>query len=643
MFTTIRKWLGSWVVLAILGLVIVAFIVTGIQDPFGGGARGAGVLARVGDATITEQETQRLFQRGVERARETNPEMTAQMAAREGLFDQLVGDLVAARALEQFALGQGLRAGDEAIDAEIAQQPAFQFGGRFSQTAYENALKQQGLSDRELREGLAGDILRRKLVAPLSLPMPVARGQAEPYAALLLEARAGLIGVVPSRAMTLAKQPTDKDLEAFYRENAAAFTTPERRGYRYALIDPARVPFARPTDAEVTAYIERNAARFRPAPQRRLLQVVAQDEAQARALAARAKDVASFTAAAAELFKAAPADLAIGELSQEDLARATSAEVAEATFKAAPGSIVGPIRSDFGWHVLAVEAEAAPKTRPEESIRAEALGALIEERRAAAAADLADKAQEALADGRSIADVAKELGLELVSVEPLPREGTGEFGALEPHPKALTEAAFEAEPGDDASVEDLGQGRAALFQLGEVVPPALPPLAQNRELVRQLFILRAQSNQARDMANAIAAEVRKGKPLQQALAERRLPPPQPVAGRRIDVAQAPQGSVPPPVLLMFSIPPDVVQVAPAERGAGWYIVQVVRTQPGDLSQAPQLAEQARGQFSQLVADELIAQFARATESAVKVSRNDGAIRAMRARLTGEAAARAAQP
>ena len=643
MFTTIRKWLGSWVVLAILGLVIVAFIVTGIQDPFGGGARGQGVLARVGEATVSEQEAQRLFLRAVERVRETQPEMTTQQAAREGALDQLLAEVIAARSLEQFARRQGMVAGDAAIDAEIAQQPAFQFGGRFSQTTYENALKAQGLSDRELREGLAGDILRRKLLAPLAYAFPVARGQSEPYAALLLEARAGLIGVVPSQAMTLARTPTDADLQAFYNENRVAFTTPERRGFRYALIEPARMAFTRPSDAEINAYIERNAARFSPPPQRRLLQVVTQDEAQARAMAQRARDVASFTQAASELFQATPTDLAVGDLTQDGLARATSEEVAEAVFKARPGSVVGPVRSTFGWHVVAIEAEVGAAQRPVESIRAEALGAIIEERRAAAAAEIADKAQDALADGRSIADVAKELGLLLVTAPPQPREGAGSFGALEPHPKVLIDAAFAADPGDDPSVEDLGQGRSALFQLGEVVPPALPPLAQNRELVRQLFTLRAKSNQARDMANAIAAEVRKGKPLPQALAERKLPPPQPVAGRRIDVVQAPPGSVPPPVLLMFSIPPDVVQVAPAERGAGWYIVQVVRTQPGDLRQAPQLMEQASAQFPRLVTDELMAQFARATEKEVGVTRNESAIAALRARLTGEAAARAAGP
>ena len=36
MITFFRKALSSWVVLALLGLVLVAFIVTGIGDPFGG-------------------------------------------------------------------------------------------------------------------------------------------------------------------------------------------------------------------------------------------------------------------------------------------------------------------------------------------------------------------------------------------------------------------------------------------------------------------------------------------------------------------------------------------------------------------------------------------------------------------------------
>src|SRR3546814_13984180 len=46
------------------------------------------------------------------------------------------------------------------VDAEIASIPAFQIGGRFDQASYEAALAQQNLSDRELRKGMTGDLLR---------------------------------------------------------------------------------------------------------------------------------------------------------------------------------------------------------------------------------------------------------------------------------------------------------------------------------------------------------------------------------------------------------------------------------------------------------------------------------------------------
>ena len=53
MLSFFRKWLTSWPVLALLGLVLVAFVVTGVGDPFGGGGRDTSV-ARVGNAKITE-------------------------------------------------------------------------------------------------------------------------------------------------------------------------------------------------------------------------------------------------------------------------------------------------------------------------------------------------------------------------------------------------------------------------------------------------------------------------------------------------------------------------------------------------------------------------------------------------------------
>ena len=53
MLAFIRRALSSWVVILLLGLLVVAFVVTGIGDPLGGGGPAAGSLAKVGKANIT--------------------------------------------------------------------------------------------------------------------------------------------------------------------------------------------------------------------------------------------------------------------------------------------------------------------------------------------------------------------------------------------------------------------------------------------------------------------------------------------------------------------------------------------------------------------------------------------------------------
>ena len=59
MLASIRKALSSWVVVGLLALLVAAFVLTSVQDPFslGGGAR----LAKVGDKTISAQDFTQQF------------------------------------------------------------------------------------------------------------------------------------------------------------------------------------------------------------------------------------------------------------------------------------------------------------------------------------------------------------------------------------------------------------------------------------------------------------------------------------------------------------------------------------------------------------------------------------------------------
>ena len=90
MLASIRNALTSWPVLLLLGIIVVAFAVTGIGDPFSSSGSAGGNLAKVGDTPITEAAFDKQFERIMRRARESNPGITPQQVVREGGVGQVL-------------------------------------------------------------------------------------------------------------------------------------------------------------------------------------------------------------------------------------------------------------------------------------------------------------------------------------------------------------------------------------------------------------------------------------------------------------------------------------------------------------------------------------------------------------------------
>ena len=625
MISFFRRFLTSWAALALLALVLIAFVVTGVHDPFGGGSA-AGSLAKVGGGAITETEFQRLWQRAMVKIRQDNPKITPEQAARAGAVDQLLDQTIGSRALETFARRQKIAAPDRMLDAEIAAAPAFQIGGHFDQRTYEGVLAQQRLTDREVRDGLRGDILRRQLLAPIAAGANVASGAAMPYASLILEARQGLIGVIPAAAIKDVASPTQADLAAFYNAHRSAFSLPERRSFRFAVLDPVALGVATPpTEAEIASYYTAHAAQFGATERRDIEQAIVPDEATARRLAAAAR-AGSFAAAAQSVAQLGAADIAVGLKTQGEFAGASAPAVAAAAFALPQGGVSDPVKSDFGWHVLHVVRIERGAATPLAAARPAIVAALEKDRGAARLDDVSNKLQAAIGKGVNFADLVKQFGLSARTSPALAANAP-----VDPALKPLLAAAFQSEPADPPSIEDLGQGRAALFQTAEVAAPVLPKLADIAPQVTQAWTIDARGRRARSLAEEVAAEVRAGTPLAAALARRGLPAPQPVSLRRIDLIR-PNQRIPPPITALFGSPEGRTIVEAEPQGA--FVIQNLKVTPGDPASAPQVVAGLRQQFARLAADELLDQFVRAAGQEVGVRRNAAAIAATRARLSG---------
>lgn len=637
MLDAIRRTTKSWVGMAILGLALLALVVTlfyGQATPPATGARGREV-ARIGTAGIGEADLVDAANRALDRERETNSALTMPDFVRLGGVDLVLEQLLASRALAAFAGEAGIPIGRRIVDGEIASIPALQVAGRFDDGAFRRFLQQQRLSEDMLRQEIAANLTQRLLLRPVLLGTAVPESLAETYATLLLEQRRGLIVPVPAAMVPAPAAPDEATLRAFWERNRVAWTVPERRAWREAVIDrSALAGEAAPAAADIEAYWRANPAEFGGIERRVLRQVVLPSAKEAQAFAARIAAGTGFDAAA-QAAGFGPADTALGTLSEAELAAELNAEVARAAFAAPAGGISAPARGPVGWHVIRVERVVPPSLRPLAEVRDEIAAKLAAERLERLMSERVAAIEDRLQAGEPLGEVARAFGLTLVEVPPTTADGLvlKDGNQLVPGNAPHVAQAFAAEPADGAVVVEAGEGSFLLLEVTDVLEPAPIALAAIRDRVLASYLADARLTAARALADEIAAGAGD---LAAAARARNLPPPQQIVVRRLELARAAQTGeqIPPPVLLLLSLPEGKAQVAPAPGNQGWYVVRTEEIRRGSAADAEPLRAPMRQSLAVTAANELAETFVRAVQREVGLVRVPAGIEAVKSRLSG---------
>jgi peptidyl-prolyl cis-trans isomerase D len=627
MLAFFRRSLTSWPVLVLFGLILVAFAITGVNDPLGGSAP-AGSVAKVGKRTITEPDLLQAIDRTVRNLRQRDPALTQAEAARQGVVELMATQLIGQAAMEEMGTSAGLGASETAVDGVITGIPAFQSGGKFDQLAYNRALQQQGLTDKRLRQTISRDLVREQLIKPITGALAVPDSVAELYARLLVDRHEGAVATI---AAPPAGTPTAAEAQAWYKANSARFTIPERRGFRFAFIDRAQIAAGvtiAPT--AIAAEFAKDPARYGGATTRVLEQVVVPDEAKARAIVAAAAGD-GFAAAAQKLAGFGAADIALGSQTQAGFARATSADVAKAAFALPVGGVSAPVKSQLGWHVVRVASlGAAGKTLAQAS---PAVAAALKERAVDdALADVVARIEDGVEAGKSFADIARDVALTIQTQAPVTDKGLAQGQPpLSGDGAAIAARAFKHEPADGPVVEDLGSGRLVVIETATVLPAAPPPVADVMPLAMAGAAQDKAMKAARVKADAVLAATKKGTNFAKALADAGLPPPRPLNGRRIDIINQP--NVPDAARAFLNGAAGSTQLIAGE--GGWILVHVDRIVPGDPRAQAGLIEASRREVGSALPGEMAEGLAKASMAAVGADRNAATIKALRQRLSGD--------
>jgi peptidyl-prolyl cis-trans isomerase D len=642
MITFFRRILTSWIVLALFGLILVAFIVTGVNLPDGSslGSLGSGgsAPARIGRSDIATTDVSQRIQAQYDSARRENSELTLPAFVRSGGVEQTLDQMINIRAFERFANDNGIYVSKRLIDGEIASIPAFRgVTGQFDRNVFLGILGQQRLTENGVRDDIGRDKLATMLIVPTSAGTRVPVNLATPYASALLEMREGQVATVPNSAIPAGKPATDTEIQTYYKQNSARYTAPETRIIRYARFDRSRfASLANPTEAEIAAAYKAKSTQYAGKETRVLTQVIVADQASANNIVAKVKAGTSIDAAA----KAAKAEATT--LTEQDKAAYTglsSAAIADSAFATAQGSVATPGKSGLGWHVVRVDKITRTSGKTLADVRATLIPELVKSKTDGLLADFITKIEDAVSDGSTFDDVVKSEGLTAETTPLISGTGTAPKDAQYKFPADLTPIlrdAFQGEPEDDATVIALAAGLSyTIYDLDRVNPAAPRPIAEVRDQIIADIENARTSNAARAIANAIVAKINKGTTLADAVraAGVSLPPVQTIRARRLDLTQQ-QGGVPPTLETLFRIMKKQARLIQASDKNGWSVITLDAIIQPQATNQPGLVQATQQQMARIIGDEYAAQFTTAVKASVGATRNPAAIAKIKSDLMG---------
>ena len=634
-----KSKVGTGILVVLFVAVLASFALNDLSGVKNGGLGLTGsALAKAGGREVTDRDVTLAMEQLLNRARQQNPSATGADVAAD--FDPLVESLIQGQTLLAFGDRNGLDLSKRLFDAEIARLPAAQgLDGKVNDSSYQAFLAKQRMTDAELRRLIASSLAQKLLLAPVAANARLTLGLAAPYAAMLMEQREGELALIPVAAFTAGLKPSDTQLAAYYGDRKARYVVPEQRSLRIARFGPADVAAVTPSEQDIATYYNANRASYAAKEVRTISQAIVPDAKVAGGIASRARAGQAF-AAAAQPAGLSAGDVSLGPQTRDQFKGLAGESLAATAFGPAvkAGTIIGPVQSDLGWHVIRIDAVTGDAGKTLAAAHAEIAAKLTIDKRKTALGDLVDRVQNALDGGESFADVVTKNRLTASETPLLTAQGTARADPAYKLPAEMAGAlksGFELTGQDAPVIETLpGDAGFALVALGKQLAAAPAPLTQVRDQVARDWIAEQAFARARSAADRVAASASAGTPLGQAVkaAGVNLPPPRPVVARRIELQKAPP-TVADALKALFALPAGKSRMVTVPSAQAFAVVSVAKITPGNAMVAPGVIAQVQREFQRGATEEYARQFLGAIGQRIGVKRNASAIAATRQRLT----------
>jgi peptidyl-prolyl cis-trans isomerase D len=472
MLQTIHDKLKGWLAGVVLGAIGLVFVFWGINWTLSA----PNYAAKVNGSEISANEVRQSYQQQLAQVeRQTNGALSD--AQRNAIKRRVLDQYVNSEALITRADDLGYRVSDADVLQAECEIPAFQVDGKCDTAHAVAVMRAQGRSINEIEALFRRDVKLKQLDAALSTSSFVTPTELKQLRALTRQQREVAWLTLSAEKYAAGATPDDASLKTYYEAHKAEYMTPETVDLRYVEISLAQLASkVSVDDAQLKAYYDeqkqKTPERFTEAEQRRVSHILfpvanpkddAAVKAKAEGILKRAQAGEDFAKLAKE-FSQDPGSAAQGGDLGWTERKVWVAPFADAAFSMKVDEIKGPVKTQFGYHILKLVGikPAAVKTFDESRPELEA------EYRRNEAERLFNNAQDQLADAAlqnttDIDIVARKAGLTVLEVPSFSRiDGGGALGKV----PAVIEAAFSQDVLDGrlSSMVEVEKGRGVVLR-----------------------------------------------------------------------------------------------------------------------------------------------------------------------------------
>jgi peptidyl-prolyl cis-trans isomerase D len=446
MLNFIRKQSDTWLIKTVLWLIVLAFVATifyswGAGGQFGGANK---TVATVNGLEIKVNEFERAYNNIINFYREQfrgqfSDEMAAKLKLKENALDALIQNRLVLLEAEKM----NLVVSDEELAESISKRPEFQKDSKFSSSLYQNHLRFSRINVKDFEDSLRKNLLREKLEKVIKASTQISKTEIQDaYRKENEKIKFKYIGFSKDYFKP-ANPPSDEDIQKYFDSHKSQFEVPEQIQVQYVKLTPAMIEDSIEIyEDDIKDYYDSNQGNYFIKKQYKASHILVKSdsalpfgedlsEEEKKKLLDEADEKTKIKAD--EILKQIKEGADFGEMAKKHSADTASGnnggslgqfskgmmipEFEAALDQLTPGELGGPVKTQFGFHLIRLEEVKQEHLKPLTEVQEEIKKILKEDKALKRIRRIAKKIRKAAGVGNDLNKAVQEYKAETRTTE----------------------------------------------------------------------------------------------------------------------------------------------------------------------------------------------------------------------------------